>query len=172
MRGPSVAENRRLLGLLETALVREARLWKTPIFKSECVQSGDISSCQHQEMIMWLGDMNRRLHFCPETLALGVCILNRMLSIVKAQPKYLKCMAFTSLVLGAKMNEEDEIIGSVGDLVAESGCCFSTAEIVRMERIILDKLHWDLYTSTPVDFLHIVRSSFALIHYFCTHPVT
>ncbi|XP_049598527.1 cyclin-I [Syngnathus scovelli] len=160
MKGPGVTENRRLLGLLEAALVREARLWKTPVFKGGFIQGADISLSQHQDMIVWLGDMNRRFHFCPETFALGACVLNRMLSTVKAQPKYLKCIAFTSLVLAAKINEEDEVIGSVSDLVAQSGCSFSTAEIVRMERIILDKLHWDLYTSTPVDFIHIVRYIF------------
>lgn len=60
---------------------------------------------------------------------------------------------FPSLVLGVCF---EQVIGSVKDLVVQSGCNFSTAEILRMERIILDKLHWDLYMATPVDFIHIV----------------
>ncbi|KAM4544974.1 cyclin-I [Odontesthes bonariensis] len=165
MKNPGVAEGSRLLGLLEAALVREARLWKVPIFKNGCIQGADISSSQHQQMILWLGEMSRLFQFCPETFALGVCVLNRLLSTVKAQPKYLKCIAFTSLVLAAKINEEDEVIGSVKDLVVRGGCNFSAAEILRMERIILDKLHWDLYTATPVDFIHIFH---ALL--ICSHP--
>ncbi|XP_059208461.1 cyclin-I [Centropristis striata] len=158
MKNPGAVEGRRLVGLLEAALVREARLWKAPVFKNGRIQGADISSSQHQEIILWLGEMNRLFHFCPETFALGVCVLNRLLSTVKAQPKYLKCIAFTSLVLAAKINEEDEVIGSVQDLVVQSGCNFSTAEILRMERIILDKLHWDLYTATAVDFIHIFHA--------------
>ncbi|XP_054482030.1 cyclin-I [Anoplopoma fimbria] len=158
MKNPAAAGSRQLVGLLEAALVREARLWKAPVFKNGRIQGADISSSQHQEIILWLGEMNRLFRFCPETFALGVCVLNRLLSIVKAQPKYLKCIAFTSLVLAAKINEEDEVIGSVQDLVVQSGCNFSTAEILRMERIILDKLNWDLYTATPVDFIHIFHA--------------
>ncbi|KAM9348836.1 cyclin-I [Symphorus nematophorus] len=161
MKNPGAVESHRLVVLLEAALVREARLWKVPVFKNGCIQGADISSSQHQEMILWLGEMNRLFQFCPETFALGVCVLNRLLSTVKAHPKYLKCIAFTSLVLAAKINEEDEVIGSVKDLVVQSGCNFSTAEILRMERIILDKLHWDLYTATPVDFIHIVSQNSA-----------
>lgn len=146
------------MGLLEAALVREARLWKVPVFKDGRIQGADISSSQHREVILWLGEMNRLFRFCPETFALGVCVLNRLLSTVKAQPKYLKCIAFTSLVLAAKINEEDEVVGSLQDLVVQSGCSFSTAEILRMERIILDKLDWDLYIATPVDFLHIFHA--------------
>ncbi|KAG7234078.1 hypothetical protein INR49_005941 [Caranx melampygus] len=156
MKNPGAAESRRLVGLLETALVREARLWKVPVFKNGCIQGADISSSQHKEMIVWLGEMSRTFHFCPETFALGVCVLNRLLSTVKAHQKYLKCIAFTSLVLAAKINEEDEVVGSVKDLVVLSGCNFSTREIFRMERIILDKLNWDLLTATAVDFIHIV----------------
>ncbi|XP_029029064.1 cyclin-I [Betta splendens] len=156
MKNPGAAQSQRLLGLLEAALLREARLCRAPVFKNGRIQGADISSSQHREMILWLGEMSKLFQFLPETFALGVCVLNRLLSTVKAQRKYLKCIAFTSLVLAAKINEEDEVIGSVKDLVAQSGCSFSTAEILRMERIILDKLHWDLYAATPVDFLHIV----------------
>uniref|UniRef100_A0A3Q2QB71 Cyclin I family member 2 n=2 Tax=Fundulus heteroclitus TaxID=8078 RepID=A0A3Q2QB71_FUNHE len=158
MKNPLAAESRRLLGLLEAALLREARLWKVPVFKNGCIQGSDISLSQHQQTIVWIGEMSRLFRFCPETFALGACVLNRLLSTVKAQRKYLKCIAFTSLVLAAKINEEDEVLGSVKDLVVRSGCNFSTAEIVRMERIILDKLHWDLYTATPVDFIHIFHA--------------
>uniref|UniRef100_A0A3Q1I3F3 Cyclin-like domain-containing protein n=1 Tax=Anabas testudineus TaxID=64144 RepID=A0A3Q1I3F3_ANATE len=164
MKNPGAVESHRLLGLLEAALLREARLWKVPVFKNGCIQGADISSSQHQEMILWLAEMGRLFQFLPETFALGVCVLNRLLSTVKAQPKYLKCIAFTSLVLAAKINEEDEVIGSVKDLVVQSGCNFSTAEILRMERIILDKLHWDLYTATPVDFIHIFHALLVSSH--------
>lgn len=52
----------------------------------------------------------------------------------------------------------EQVIASVKDLLEQSRCKFSTAEILRMERVILNKLHWDLYMATPMDFIHIVSS--------------
>ncbi|MEQ2197361.1 hypothetical protein XENOCAPTIV_028286, partial [Xenoophorus captivus] len=46
-------------------------------------QGADIIWSQHQQMIVWIGEMSRLFQFCPETFALGVCVLNRLLSTVK-----------------------------------------------------------------------------------------
>ncbi|XP_026873944.1 cyclin-I [Electrophorus electricus] len=151
-------ENQRLERLLQDNLAREMRLWRAPVLHGGCIQGSDIAPNVYREIITWLQEMSGMFKFCSETFALGVCVLNRLLATVKAQSKYLKCMAITSLILAAKINEEDEVTASVKDLLAQSGCSFSTAEILRMERIILDKLHWDLYTATPIDFIHIVSS--------------
>lgn len=42
-----------------------------------------------------------------------------------------------------------------------------------MERIILDKLHWDLYAPTPVDFIHIVsiKDEYESTRQACSHHV-
>ncbi|XP_077080961.1 cyclin-I [Siphateles boraxobius] len=155
MKPPGEEENGRLDTLLFNTLARERRLWRTPVMRNGCLQGSDISPAQYHEVIVWLREMSSTFQFSSETFALGVCVLNSLLATVKTQLKYLKCMAITSLILAAKVNEEDEVIASVKDLLEQSRCKFSTAEILRMERVILNKLRWDLYIATPLDFIHI-----------------
>ncbi|KAM3924430.1 cyclin-I2 [Leptodactylus fuscus] len=157
MKCPGLCESQRLEILLENALFLETTKWKVPCFVESAIKGTDISPTQYEQTVLWMEGLNLRFQFYPETFGLAVSILNRILASVKAQVKYLQCIAVTCLYLAAKTNEEDEIIPSVKKLAEQSGCMYSSAEILRMERIILDKLQWDLYTSTPVDFLNTVR---------------
>lgn len=148
----------RLSFLLEKAASREAKMWKVYVPKKPSSQDTDISPAQRDEAVRWLTELHSKLKLYPETLVLAVSILDRFLAPIKARPKYLRCIAIACFFLAAKTCEEDECVPSLRELVASSSCGCSPSEILRMERIILDKLNWDLHTATPLDFLHIFHA--------------
>jgi len=151
-------EHQRLSFLLEKAASREAKMWKVYVPKKPSSLDTDISPAQRDEVVRWLTELHSRLQLYPETLVLAVSILDRFLASIKARPKYLRCIAIACFFLAAKTSEEDERVPSLRELVSTSDCGCSSAEILRMERIILDKLNWDLHTATPLDFLHIFHA--------------
>ncbi|XP_026873535.2 cyclin-I [Electrophorus electricus] len=151
-------EGRKLHFRLEQAASREARLWKARVPKKPSSQDADISPGQRDEAVRWLADVHRRLQLYPETICLAVSILDRFLATVKARPKYLRCIAITCFFLAAKTSEEDERLPTLRELISSSSCGCTRSEMLRMERIILDKLSWDLHTATPLTFLHIFHA--------------
>ncbi|XP_077157227.1 cyclin-I [Paroedura picta] len=158
MKFPGPLESQRLSLLLEMAISREAQMWKVHVPKIQPNQDVGISPTQRDEVTQWLTKLKCQFHLYPETLALAVSLLDRFLAAVKARPKYLNCIAISCFFLAAKTIEEDERIPVLKVLARDSFCGCSPAEIRRMEKIILDKLNWDLHTATPLDFLHIFHA--------------
>ncbi|KAJ7404689.1 cyclin-I [Pitangus sulphuratus] len=123
------------------------------------MEGTDISLSSSKTALPWIAEISSKFQFYPERFALVTSIFNRLLASVKAQLKYLQCIAISCLVLAAKpVKRMRSVIPSVQTLVVQSSCKCSPAEILRMERIILDKLQWDLYTATPMDFLNIFHA--------------
>ncbi|KAI1904862.1 hypothetical protein AGOR_G00010040 [Albula goreensis] len=151
-------ESQRLSFLLEKATSREAKMWKVYVPKNPFSQDTDISPAQRDEAVRWLSDLHSSLKLYPETLSLAISVLDRFLAVVKARPKYLRCIAIACFFLAAKTTEEDERIPALRDLARTSSCGCSPSEILRMERIVLDKLNWDLHTATPLEFLQIFHA--------------
>uniref|UniRef100_A0ACB8E9L1 Uncharacterized protein n=1 Tax=Sphaerodactylus townsendi TaxID=933632 RepID=A0ACB8E9L1_9SAUR len=144
-----------------------------------------ISPTQRDEVIHWLAKLKYQFHLYPETLALAVSLLDRFLAAVKARPKYLNCIAISCFFLAAKTIEEDEdclgfcdnytvacshpnFIYSLARKGSQLHRSVGQRQLVavlqqksaRMEKIILDKLNWDLHTADPLDFLpHFPRSA-------------
>ncbi|XP_068190612.1 cyclin-I [Antennarius striatus] len=148
----------RLSFLLEKATSREAKMWRIYVPKKPSSLDTDISPAQRDEAVRWLTELHGRLQLYPESLVLAVSILDRFLAPIKARPKYLRCIAIACFFLAAKTCEEDEHVPSLKELAASSSCGCSPSEILRMERIILDKLNWDLHTATALEFLHIFHA--------------
>lgn len=148
----------RLSFLLEKAASREDKMWRIYVPKKPSSLDTDVSPAQRDEAVRWLTELHGRLQLYPESLALAVSILDRFLASIKARPKYLRCIAIACFFLAAKTCEEDEHVPPLKELAACSSCGCSPSEILRMERIILDKLNWDLHTATALDFLHIFHA--------------
>ncbi|KAM4653196.1 cyclin-I2 [Amazona ochrocephala] len=155
---PGPPGSRRLAALLGKALAREERMRKVPVLQNLTLKGTDISLARYRKAVLWIAEMSSLFHFYPETFALATSIFNWFLASVKAQLKYIQCNAISCLVLAAKNSEEDEVIPSVKMLAVQSACKCSPDEILQMEGVILDKLHWDLYTATPMDFLNIFHA--------------
>jgi len=152
-------ESQRLSFLLEKAASREAKMWKAYVPKTASSQQDtDISPEQRDEAVRWLTDLYSKLRLYPETLSLAISILDRFLASIKARPKYLRCIAISCFFLAAKTTEEDERVPLLRDLASSSSCGCTPSEILRMERIILDKLNWDLHAATPLEFLQIFHA--------------
>ncbi|XP_015247230.1 PREDICTED: cyclin-I [Cyprinodon variegatus] len=148
----------RLAFLLENAASREAKMWRGYVPKKPTPQDTDVSPAQRDQAVRWLTELHSSLQLYPETLVLAVSILDRFLAPIKARPKYLRCIAIACFFLAAKTCEEDECVPSLKELAASSNCGCSPSEILRMERLILNKLDWDLHTATALDFLHIFHA--------------
>lgn len=161
----------RLSFLLEKAASREAKMWRGYVPKKPSSQDTDISPAQRDEAVRWLRKLHGRLQLYPETLVLAVSILDRFLAPIKARPKYLRCIAIACYFLAAKICEEGECVPSLKELVASSSCGCSPSEVLRMERLILDKLDWDLHTATALDFLHIFHAMVASCRSGSVEPV-
>jgi hypothetical protein len=150
-------DNKRVMSMLGQSLERESNLWKPFIYK-ERNETVEIGPNARNKAVRWLVQLTRKFCFRPETLALSTTIMDRFLQLVKAGPRHLNCIGLASFYLAAKTIEEDEVIPSTLEFVQVSQCGCSVAEVLRMERCILDKLEWNLRASTPLEFLQIFHA--------------
>ncbi|KAM9104565.1 cyclin-I2 isoform 2-T2 [Megaptera novaeangliae] len=133
---------------LTQAQGREARLWLGGRLQVEICEA-------FQEVVLGLLRVENIFDFSQTTFNLALTIFRRLIVSVKIRKCLLHCVTITSLRLAAKVNEEEELIPRIKDFIKHYGSGCSPNELLRMELAILDKLHWDLYSGTPLDFLTI-----------------
>lgn len=149
----------RLLQMLDDGLacVNEKQISVSKMLNNKTAIDAGVRE-HRRRIVLWLAELNNKFDFRPETLFLSIAIFDRFLISVKAHPKYLSCIGVACFYLAAKVAEEDNMIPSTLMLVRSSECGCSVAEVLRMERCILDKLGWDLRFTTSLDFLHIYHA--------------
>ncbi|NWR42684.1 CCNG1 protein, partial [Regulus satrapa] len=96
--------------------------------------------------------------FHTETFSLAVNFLDRFLSKMKVQPKHLGCVGLSCFYLAVKALEEERNVPLATDLIRISQYRFTVSDMMRMEKIILEKLCWKVKAVTAFQFLQLYHS--------------
>ncbi|KAJ7395359.1 Cyclin-G1 [Pitangus sulphuratus] len=96
--------------------------------------------------------------FHTETFSLAVNYLDRFLSKMKVQPKHLGCVGLSCFYLAVKASEEERNVPLATDLIRISQYRFTVSDMMRMEKIILEKLCWKVKATTAFQFLQLYHS--------------
>lgn len=145
-----------LTSSLERLCEKEQRTWKDRIFNQ--MRLDEVNSSQRNHASVWLRKVAVSMHFGIDTYALSVDLLDRFLATLKVRPKFLECLAVGCLYIAAKCKEEDDTIPITPEFVIDCNASCSANELLRMERLILEKFDWFADFVTSVDFLQIYFS--------------
>lgn len=142
-----------LQSTLERLCSKEERMWKERVFNQ--IRLDEVNISQRNHASTWLRKVSASMHFGIETYALSVDLLDRFLTTLKVRPKYLECLAVGCLYVAAKCKEEDDQIPITPEFVIDCNATCSTNELLRMERLILEKFDWFADFVTSNDFLQL-----------------
>jgi len=138
---------------LERLCSKEDRTWKERLFTQ--MKLDEVNSSQRNHAASWLRKVAASMQFGIDTYALSVDLLDRFLSTLKVRPKFLECLAVGCLYIAAKCKEEDDTISITPEFVIDCNANCSSSELLRMERLILEKFDWFVDFVTADDFLQI-----------------
>lgn len=151
-----------LLGLLNLYLDQEQRFQprERGLSLIEATPENDNTLCPRlrNAKVEDLRSLTNFFGSCTETFVLAVNILDRFLALMKVKPKHLSCIGVCCFLLAARIVEEECNVPSTHDVIRISQCKCTASDIKRMEKIISEKLHYELEATTALNFLHLYHT--------------
>lgn len=74
------------------------------------------------------------------------------------QPKHLSCVGLCCFYIAVKSAEEEKNVPLANDLIRISQNRFTVSDMMRMEKIIMEKLYWKVKAPTALRFLRLFHS--------------
>ncbi|XP_026186205.1 cyclin-G1 isoform X1 [Mastacembelus armatus] len=102
--------------------------------------------------------LTRFFGFSSETFSLAISLLDRFLSVMKIQPKHLSCVGLCCFYIAVKSSEDEKNVPLANDLIRISQNRFTVSDMMRMEKIIMEKLYWKVKAPTALRFLRFFHS--------------
>uniref|UniRef100_A0AAQ4QTS1 Cyclin G1 n=1 Tax=Gasterosteus aculeatus aculeatus TaxID=481459 RepID=A0AAQ4QTS1_GASAC len=102
--------------------------------------------------------LTRFFGFSSETFSLAISLLDRFLSLMTIQPKHLSCVGLSCFYIAVKSAEEEKNVPLANELIRISQNRFTVSDMMRMEKIIMEKLYWKVKAPTALRFLRLFHS--------------
>ncbi len=120
----------------------------------------DINDKMRAILVDWLVEVHLKFRLLSETMFLTVNLIDRFLAIKPVTRNKLQLVGITAMLLACKYEEIHT--PEVRDFVHVTDRAYSREEILRMERLMLTMLDFNMSASTPLHFLRrISKASFS-----------
>jgi hypothetical protein len=119
------------------------------------IHAGALSAADLARSVAWLqATCQSSMGLARATFFSAANFLTRMLSLMRIRdPRLLQAVSAACLMIASKVCEESEDSASSRELLRACGGAFTARDILRMERVVIDKLGWDLNAPNPDEFL-------------------
>ncbi|KAL9678189.1 hypothetical protein QQ045_016028 [Rhodiola kirilowii] len=114
-------------------------------------QQDDINEKMRAILIDWLIEVHDKFELMSETLFLTVNLIDRFLAEQSVVRKKLQLVGLVSMLVACKY--EEVAVPAVSDLILISDKAYARQEIIEMERLMLNKLQFNVSLPTPYVFM-------------------
>jgi len=115
-----------------------------------CIQV-DINEKMRAILVDWLVEVHRMFKLLPETLFLGISIIDRFLSMKPISRDVLQLVGITSMLIASKY--EEIYAPECNDFVYISDGAYTKQQILHMEQTILNTLNFNITHPSSLHFL-------------------
>lgn len=133
-----------------------AQTWSNCHFQGENL----VTEAKRNFEVKWMCKIGRELDLGLDTVGAAVAIFDHILTNLSVRFKYANCVGTTALYIAIKLLEESLDSIALEDVLADFQVNYSIQEVLRMERIILSQLDWQLQFPSVERFVFLILAQF------------
>uniref|UniRef100_A0A1I7V7P3 Cyclin N-terminal domain-containing protein n=1 Tax=Loa loa TaxID=7209 RepID=A0A1I7V7P3_LOALO len=122
----------------------------------------DVTAHHRQQVVEWIYDVCKEEYCEPDVFLLAVSLVDRFLSVQSFHRNNLQALAGACLFVSSKVKAPQPL--NAERIAYYTDGAVRMDQILQGELLVLNKLNWDVSTSTALDFLDQVAARYSDLH--------
>ncbi|KAM3718895.1 G1/S-specific cyclin-D [Dirofilaria immitis] len=122
----------------------------------------DVTAHHRQQVVEWIYDVCKEEYCEPDVFLLAVSLVDRFLSVQSFHRNNLQALAGACLFVSSKVKAPQPL--NAEKIAYYTDGAVRMDQILQGELLVLNKLNWDVSTSTALDFLDQVAARYSDLH--------